>query len=58
VDTVGAGDAFAAALVAGMLAGFDLDRINDHANRVASFVCSRPGATPVLPSDLRKEISG
>lgn len=58
VDTVGAGDAFAAALVAGMLAGFDLDRINDHANRVASFVCSRPGATPVLPGDLREEITG
>lgn len=52
VDTVGAGDAFAAALVAGILEGRDLDVINRRANRVASFVCSRPGATPILPSDL------
>jgi fructokinase len=52
VDTVGAGDAFAAALVVGMLEGFDLDRINEHANRVASYVCSKPGATPELPAEL------
>ncbi len=54
VDTVGAGDAFAAALVAGLLEGHDLDRVNRHANRVASFVCSRAGATPILPPDLLK----
>jgi fructokinase len=53
IDTVGAGDAFAAVLVVGMLEGFDLDRINEYANRAASFVCSRPGATPVLPAQLR-----
>jgi len=52
VDTVGAGDAFAAALVAGMLKGNDIDRINDHANRVASYVCSKRGATPELPAEL------
>ena len=58
VDTVGAGDAFAAALVAGMLARLDLDLVNDRANRVASFVCSRPGATPELPADLRRLFTG
>ena len=52
VDTVGAGDAFAAALVVGMLRGRDLDAINEHANRVASYVCSKPGATPELPGEL------
>jgi len=58
IDTVGAGDAFAASLVAGMIAGFDLDRINDRANRVASFVCSRPGATPELPAGIRRMFTG
>ena len=58
VDTVGAGDAFAAALVVGMLEGLDLDRINERANRVASYVCSRPGATPELPGDLQDGFTG
>ena len=53
VDTVGAGDSFTAALTLGLLAGWDLDRINDHANRVAAFVCSCAGATPELPASLR-----
>lgn len=48
-DSVGAGDAFTAALAVGMLQGNRLDDINEHANRVASFVCSQPGATPRLP---------
>ena len=52
VDTVGAGDAFAAVLIVGLLEGWELDRLSSHANRVASFVCSRPGATPVLPREL------
>ncbi|MBA7662453.1 Fructokinase [subsurface metagenome] len=51
-DTVGAGDSFAAVLALGLLRGLQLDRINEHANRVASFVCSQNGATPTLPSDL------
>jgi fructokinase len=54
VDTVGAGDAFTATLVTGMLMGKKLDIINDAANRVASFVCSRQGATPALPEELRR----
>ncbi|MBZ5552728.1 MAG: carbohydrate kinase [Acidobacteriia bacterium] len=51
IDSVGAGDAFTAALALGMLKGYDLDRINDSANRVASFVCSQAGATPALPEE-------
>lgn len=52
-DTIGAGDSFTAAMTLGLLAGWQLDRINDHANRVAAFVCSSAGATPTLPDQLR-----
>uniref|UniRef100_UPI004049D872 carbohydrate kinase family protein n=1 Tax=Candidatus Saccharicenans sp. TaxID=2819258 RepID=UPI004049D872 len=44
VDTVGAGDAFTAGLVEGILKGIDLDEIGKFANQLASFVCSRSGA--------------
>ena len=54
VDTVGAGDAFTATLVMGLLKGVPLDVINRHANAVAAFVCSQSGATPVLPAELRQ----
>ena len=52
VDTIGAGDAFTAAMSLGWLANWDLDEINRCASAVASFVCSRPGATPPLPAHL------
>lgn len=47
-DTVGAGDAFTAALITGLLAGDPLDQINQNANEVAAYVCTQHGATPVL----------
>jgi len=53
VDTVGAGDSFTAMLTMGLLAGWDLDRINRRANEVAAYVVSQPGATPKLPAHLR-----
>jgi len=53
-DTVGAGDAFTAALVLGFLRRWPLKRISRHANAVAAFVCSQPGATPPLPEALRQ----
>src|SRR5262245_1696604 len=52
-DTVGAGDAFCAAMVLGFLAGRPLDEINARANEVAAYVCSQPGAMPALPEALR-----
>jgi fructokinase len=52
-DTIGAGDAFTAAMVVGRLAGRSLDAINRHANEVAAFVCSRSGGTPTLPDALK-----
>jgi fructokinase len=52
VDTVGAGDAFTATLVFDFLRGLPLAEINRHANAVASFICSQPGATAPLPDAL------
>jgi fructokinase len=46
VDTIGAGDAFAAALAHGLVAGWEPHRIADFANRVGALVASRAGATP------------
>lgn len=46
VDTVGAGDAFTAALVHHYLRGASLDEMNDAANRMGSWVASQAGATP------------
>ncbi len=51
-DTVGAGDSFTAVMTLGLLQGKELDRINEDANRVASYVCTQSGATPKLPDGL------
>ena len=53
VDTVGAGDAFTAALLVGLLVGRPLDEVSRRANAVAAYVCSQPGATPPIPEALR-----
>lgn len=45
-DTVGAGDAFAAALVHGLSLGWPPERTGRFANRVAALIASRPGGTP------------
>jgi fructokinase len=52
VDSVGAGDSFTAALCMGVLKGWPLNKVNSFANSVATFVCSRKGATPILPEYL------
>jgi len=46
VDTVGAGDAFAAAFVHGMGSGWPTPKVADFANRVGALVASRRGAIP------------
>ena len=53
VNTVGAGDCFTAAMIMGFLAGKPLNEINEHANRLAAFVCTQAGAVPALPEGLR-----
>ncbi|MGB8831386.1 MAG: PfkB family carbohydrate kinase, partial [Candidatus Sulfotelmatobacter sp.] len=45
-DTVGAGDAFTAAMVHGYLRGVSLAEINETANQVGAWVASQPGGTP------------
>jgi fructokinase len=45
-DTVGAGDAFAAALLHGLASPWDIAEIARFANRVGALVASKPGAIP------------
>jgi fructokinase len=45
-DTVGAGDAFSAALLHGLVEGWPVAEIANFANRVGALVASRPGAIP------------
>jgi fructokinase len=57
-DTVGAGDAFTAALVHGYLRGTSLAQINQTANRVGAWVASQPGATAALkPGGLAQTLA-
>jgi fructokinase len=53
-DTIGAGDAFTAALIHEHLHGAPLARMNEVANRVGAWVASQVGATPrVKPQELK-----
>ncbi len=57
-DTVGSGDAFTATLAHGVRRGLPLDAINEHANRIAAWVASQPGATPSgIPDDLLRAVT-
>ena len=51
-DTVGAGDAFAAAVLYHLLRGSSLRRMAAAANDYAAFVATRRGATPPLPAPV------
>lgn len=51
-DTVGAGDAFTAAVIIGMLQKRPLHETHRWADSVASFVCTQPGATPSFPAEF------
>lgn len=53
VDPVGAGDAFTAMLVCGLVRGRSLVETAPRAARLASWVVSRRGATPEWTSELR-----
>ena len=57
VDTVGAGDAFTAAMAHGFLRGMELDEVNCAAGEVARHVCACAGATPSLPEALARLFS-
>jgi fructokinase len=57
VDTIGAGDAFTAAMTHYLLRGADLATLNEAGNRWGSWVASQAGAMPVLPEGVRAELS-
>ncbi len=46
VDTVGAGDAFTAAFISGILRGLPLKEVHKRANEISAWVCTQEGATP------------
>jgi len=52
VDTVGAGDAFSAALTIGLLERRHPQTIIRTACELAAYVCSQAGATPKIPKHL------
>jgi fructokinase len=57
-DTVGAGDAFTAAMVHEYLRGASLQRMNETANRIGAWVASEVGATPGLkPGGLERTLA-
>jgi fructokinase len=58
VDTVGAGDAFTAALVTSYLAGASLAQMNEAGNRWGAWVASQPGGMPELSAETLAEIQG
>ena len=55
-DTVGAGDAFAAAFIHGLGSGWPPRQVADLANRVGALVTSRPGAVPQWTLDEVKAL--
>jgi fructokinase len=57
VDTIGAGDAFTAALTSYYLHGAPLPVLNEAGNRWGSWVASQAGAMPTLSDGKRDEIN-
>ncbi|MGA8740079.1 MAG: carbohydrate kinase [Terracidiphilus sp.] len=55
-DTIGAGDAFTAALTHYLLRGAELPLLNEAGNRWGSWLASQSGAMPPLPDATRAEI--
>jgi len=57
VDTIGAGDAFTAALAHYLLRGADLATLNEAGNRWGAWVASERGAMPLLTKETLAEIA-
>ncbi|HEX7956940.1 MAG TPA: carbohydrate kinase [Pyrinomonadaceae bacterium] len=59
VDTIGCGDAFAAALVRALRRGAPLALTNEVANRVGAWLATQPGATPEAdPATVARLLEG
>ncbi|MFZ0742853.1 MAG: carbohydrate kinase [Terracidiphilus sp.] len=56
-DTIGAGDAFTAAMAHYMLRGAGLETLNEAGNRWGAWIASQSGAMPVLPEAARAGIA-
>jgi len=56
-DTIGAGDAFTAAMTDYLLRGADLATLNEAGNRWGGWVASQSGAMPALADNVHAEIS-
>jgi fructokinase len=56
-DTIGAGDAFAAALTHYYLKGAPLSVLNEAGNRWGAWIASQHGAIPSLPEDVRTSVT-
>jgi fructokinase len=56
-DTIGAGDAFTAALTHYMLRGANLATLNEAGNRWGGWVASQVGAMPTLPTEVTARIT-
>ena len=54
---VGAGDAFTAEMVMGLLQNKNINEVNTLADEVARYVCSCDGATPPLPKKLSEKFA-
>ena len=53
-DTVGAGDSFTAAFIAGILRGKSVTEAHSIAVRTSAYVCTKKGAMPILPDEYTK----
>jgi fructokinase len=56
VDTIGAGDAFTAAMAHYLLRGADLSTLSEAGNRWGAWIASQSGAMPPLPEGVRAQI--
>ncbi len=56
-DTIGAGDAFTAAMTHYLLKGAPLHVLNEAGNRWGSFVASQSGAMPPIPPEILERIT-
>lgn len=55
-DTIGAGDSFTAAFLAGLLHGLPLREVHRLAVDVSAYVCTQYGAMPALPDELVRRL--
>jgi fructokinase len=55
-DTIGAGDAFTAAMTQALLRGANLAVVNEAGNRWGAWVASQAGAMPELTESVRARI--